>query len=217
MKLIPFCCLCFLFASCINQAATEYEKDMDAYRNAYLQGFLEEERSPLLEEDFEFIRFYKSDVSYRISAEYELLIDQVPFDLKTSSNKIKQYRKFALLKFNVKEIPDSLFVYESMALKEIEEYKDYLFLPFTDETNGLTSYGGGRYLDLYRNDFMNGFVEIDFNKCYNPWCAYSDGFNCPVPPLENDLRIAIEAGEQNFSGIFKYAEDKQQQQQQQQH
>lgn len=70
------------------------------------------------------------------------------------------------------------------------------FLPFRDATSGETTYGAGRYLDLDPNE--DGTVTIDFNYAYNPSCVYSDGWSCPIPPVENWLKVAIQAGEKNY-------------------
>ena len=78
-----------------------------------------------------------------------------------------------------------------------EEYKNYLFLPFTDETNYNQTFGGGRYLDFEITDIVGNKLILDFNKCYNPYCAYAGGFNCPIPPKENDLKVKIKAGEKS--------------------
>ncbi|MGH3649824.1 MAG: DUF1684 domain-containing protein [Acidimicrobiia bacterium] len=67
------------------------------------------------------------------------------------------------------------------------------FIPFRDKTSGETTYGAGRYLDLEPND--DGTLTIDFNYAYNPSCVYSDGYSCPLPPMENWLQVRIEAGE----------------------
>ena len=81
-------------------------------------------------------------------------------------------------------------------------YKDYLFLPFTDPTNGVTTYGGGRYLDLMIP--ATKVVQLDFNKAYNPYCAYSGNYSCPIPPEENHLEIEIKAGVKKYhSTSFK--------------
>ena len=69
---------------------------------------------------------------------------------------------------------------------------DHLFLPFTDNTNGVETYGGGRYIDLKIP--AGNTINIDFNKAYNPYCAYSDKYSCPIPPPENHLDIEIKAG-----------------------
>lgn len=195
--------------SCTNQQLSPYEHEIREYRRDYLQSFLNEERSPLEKRDLKNLSFYQADSNFLITANYTLLNDEFPTDFPTSSGKNKSYRKFALLEFEVSDKSEELYVYESMQLADKEEYKDYLFLPFTDLTSGEQTYGGGRYLDLSRQDFKNGKVLIDFNKCYNPWCAYSIGYSCPVPPKENDLEVAITAGEMNYSGTYKSQLDEQ--------
>ena len=72
-----------------------------------------------------------------------------------------------------------------------------LFLPFFDGTTGTESYSGGRYLEP--RERPDGQVEVDFNYAYNPYCAYGEGWSCPIPPEENRVSPRIEAGEQNFS------------------
>ena len=65
-----------------------------------------------------------------------------------------------------------------------------------DKTNGKESYGGGRYLDLEIPE--DKIIILDFNKAYNPYCAYSDRYSCPIPPIENHLDVAINAGFKAF-------------------
>lgn len=92
-----------------------------------------------------------------------------------------------------------LNLYQSQDLLQNEQYKTYLFLPFTDATTGKESYHAGRYIDLKMEDIIDGKVVIDFNKAYNPYCAYVTGrYNCPIPPSENNLSIAIIAGEKDY-------------------
>lgn len=76
---------------------------------------------------------------------------------------------------------------------------DYLWLPFFDATSGKETYGGGRYLDLKVD--ASGLVDVDFNYAYNPLCDYNpDAYNCTLPPRENTLGFAVEAGEKLFAG-----------------
>ena len=70
------------------------------------------------------------------------------------------------------------------------------FLPFRDATSGKATYGAGRYLDLAPHP--DGTVTIDFNLAYNPFCAYTDGYSCALPPPENWLTVAVEAGERVY-------------------
>jgi Uncharacterized conserved protein len=76
-------------------------------------------------------------------------------------------------------------------------YRGTLFLPFADETSADETYGAGRYLDLKKTPGASTMV-LDFNKAYNPYCAYSDNFSCPFPPKENILKVAIKAGEKSY-------------------
>jgi uncharacterized protein (DUF1684 family) len=78
------------------------------------------------------------------------------------------------------------------------EYKNYLFIPFTDATNGTDTYEGGRYIDLSIPDIKDTNVIVDFNKAYNPYCCYTGGYDCPIPPKENALTVAINAGEMKY-------------------
>ena len=81
-----------------------------------------------------------------------------------------------------------------------KKLKDYLLVPFGDATSGFESYGGGRYMDFNIPDIKNNKVVLDFNKAYNPYCAYVSGkYNCPLPPRENELPVAIFAGEKTFT------------------
>ena len=74
------------------------------------------------------------------------------------------------------------------------DYANYLFLPFNDNTNGKTSYGGGRFIDLEIPEAGSKTIVIDFNKSYNPYCAYNHKYSCPIPPSENNLNVEISAG-----------------------
>jgi uncharacterized protein (DUF1684 family) len=89
-----------------------------------------------------------------------------------------------------------LNVYQGKALMTNEAYKDYLFLPFLDDTNSYTTYGGGRYLDLRipKGDHL----IIDFNIAYNPYCHYNDTYSCPIVPRVNYVTTKINAGVKAF-------------------
>ncbi len=73
---------------------------------------------------------------------------------------------------------------------------EQLFVPFRDATSGAETYGSGRYIEA---NFDGELVELDLNMAYNPSCAYSDGWNCPVPPAENWLSVPVRAGEMAFN------------------
>ena len=86
----------------------------------------------------------------------------------------------------------TLNVYQSQQLSTDPDYADYLFVPFTDATNGESTYPSGRYLDLHIP--QGETVLLDFNRAYNPYCAYNARYSCPIPPAENHLEIPIKAG-----------------------
>ncbi len=149
-------------------------------------------------DDRKYIHFYEIDESYRVSASFERIKDKRGFDMNTSSGMKKHYFVYGLLTVNLHDSLLNLYVYQSEALMRQAKYKDYLFVPFGDATSGYESYGGGRYIEFYIPDIKNNHVVLDFNKAYNPYCAYTTGFNCPIPPKENILPTAIFSGEKNY-------------------
>ena len=118
--------------------------------------------------------------------------------MSTSGNTKQQYRVFGIIHFNIHDTAVALHIYQSRSLMSSEKYKEHLFIPFTDLTSGRETYGGGRYIDLYISDIINNTYVIDFNKAYNPYCAYNNSFSCPLPPKENLLQVAIRAGEKSY-------------------
>lgn len=116
--------------------------------------------------------------------------------MKTSTSRLPMYEKYGELHFTIDGKICKLNVYRSLDLKKTDEYKDYLFLPFSDTTNGNETYLGGRYIDLKITD--GNTMVIDFNKAYNPYCAYNSKYSCPAVPQENVLDVAIRAGVKKF-------------------
>ena len=184
---------------------TVYAAEIARHRQEYKEHFLTETRSPLTESDTAFLDFYSPDAAWRITASFERTPDTQPFDLPTYSGRSARYQQYGILTFEKNGKKYSLRIYQNLRLMTSQKYFDYLFLPFKDLTNDDFTYGGGRYLDFKTGDIgADRTMVIDFNKCYNPWCAYSDGFNCPIPPSENYLDVKVEAGEQNFKGEKKH-------------
>lgn len=185
--------ICLLI--CLKGQAQTYADSIAKYWQSYKEDFIKEERSPIKGKDTIYLRFYPLDVSYRVIADFTPTPDTKPFDIPTHSGKMKSYRQYGLLRFKVHGQPLTLQIYQSQTLMKIEKYKDDLFIPFTDTTNYTFTYGGGRYLDIKINDINNNKLVLDFNKAYNPYCAFAEGYSCPIPPTENRLNIAIQAGE----------------------
>lgn len=124
-----------------------------------------------------------------------LLVDEFPPELKneiqmaTSSGEPAPHTRCGLLKFEVGGDPVQLTVYRSSG-------GDDFFLPFMDATTGDETYADGRCLDLPAAG--DGRLLVDFNYAYNPCCAYNPHWSCPIPPSENWLEVAIDAGEKVF-------------------
>jgi uncharacterized protein len=192
----------FCFLAIQSQAQKElemlYKADIEQHRAAYLSEFEATDNGPLKKEDFQYVTFFEPNMSYKVTANVVLTPDEKPFEMTTSSGKLKPYRKYAALHFHLEGNEMVLFVYQSLKLMNNPLYKEHLFLPFKDLTTGETTYGAGRYLDLKISDITDNKVVIDFNKCYLPYCAFSAGYNCPIPPSENFLELAVNAGIKMF-------------------
>ncbi|MEO8148169.1 MAG: DUF1684 domain-containing protein [Bacteroidia bacterium] len=178
--------------------AQSYKDEIKAHREKYKQDFLEDDNSPLKKSDLNYLQFFDVDESYKVTASFIRTENAVPFDMPTMNGNKKKYIEYGTLSFQLQGKTCSLKIYQSVSLMNIDEYKDYLFIPFTDKTNGNTTYGGGRYLDFRTGDIKNYQMILDFNKAYNPYCAYSAGYSCPKPPSENALSVKVNAGEKEF-------------------
>ncbi len=186
-----------VFASAISlaqekiQSAEEYQKEMNV-------RFSDSLTSPLMKEDlvnFKGLDFFPIDKKYSVQATFKRVKGKA-FEMKTTTDRKPQYRVYGVLKFQIEGKELQLLVYQNLELITRPGFKDYLFLPFSDMTNGNETYIGGRYLDMRIP--KEKMVTIDFNKAYNPYCAYNYKYSCPVVPLENDLKVEIKAGVKKF-------------------
>lgn len=198
MYIIVLTSLCY--SSAYSQASAVYKKQLAQHRQHYKQEFLEDNRSPLTAKDTGFIRFYPADERYKVTAKLTLTPDAEAFDMPTANGKTKKFRQYGILTFNINDTAVTLQVFQNLKLLEDAKHKNHLFVPFTDGTTYAETYGGGRYLDLSLENIRNGMIEVDFNKCYNPWCAFGGSYSCPIPPKENRLLIFIKAGEKIYAG-----------------
>ena len=190
-----------LFISCNSQdkrpliGETEYQQKLNAV-------FKDASKSPLKNKDlksFKGLDFFPVDSSYIIIASIEKTPDTPFLGMVTNTEEKSYYRKFGILTFTLKEKEIQLTLYESLEESENPVFKDYLFLPFTDETSGSDSYGGGRYMDVFKSKInTNGTLELNFNNTYNPYCAYNDDYSCPLTPRDNHLSMEILAGVKDF-------------------
>ena len=136
--------------------------------------------------------FYPIDLKYRVKAKLVKTIDEKPFKMATTKGIPRDYVKYGELYFKLNGKDFKLNVYQSLDLLKREEYKNYLFLAFRDHTSNHDTYGGGRFIDLTIPE--GEYITLDFNKAYNPYCAYSDKYSCPITPTENFIETDVKAG-----------------------
>lgn len=152
--------------------------------------FANDAHSPLEQEQkesFEGLNYYPENEALRFEIDIEPYEDQELVDLTTSTGDIKTYKRYGRFSFPVDGQQVELTLFAS---------PHGYFLPFVDANAGNETYGAGRYLDPEQQE--DGSFLIDFNEAYNPYCAYNENWNCPLPPGENRLKVAIPAGEKNF-------------------
>ena len=174
------------------QAVADFQKDMNKH-------YADSTSSPLKKEDlkvFQSLEFFPASADFFVQAKFIATPKEKPFKMPTTTDRKPLYVKYGELHFTVNSTKCKLNVYQNVEFSKKPGYKDDLFLPFTDLTSGVESYGGGRYIDLKIQEGENWVV--DFNQAYNPYCAYNEIYSCPIPPQENDLKVAIKAGVKKF-------------------
>jgi len=175
------------------------EDEFVAFKKALNKEFSTKKTSPLTDEDFakfKSLAFFSFDKNLVVKAQVEHTPDADFISFPTTTNRLPDYRQYALLHFVLDDKSYTLPIYQSEELMQKEGFEDYLFLPFSDLTNDNETYGGGRYIDtkIPKGDTL----VINFNYAYNPYCAYNHKYSCPKIPAANDLSIAIRAGVKKF-------------------
>nr|WP_314864314.1 DUF1684 domain-containing protein [uncultured Flavobacterium sp.] len=172
---------------------------VEKFQNELNAEYADAKTSPLLPEDlktFQTLDFYPANEKFYVVAKFIRTENEQPFEMKTSTDRKPVYVKYGEAHFSIDGQAFQLNIYRNIELSKKEQYKDYLFLPFSDLTCGDESYIGGKYIDMKIP--QGDTIVIDFNTSYNPYCAYSHKYSCPKVPLENDLKIAIRAGVKKF-------------------
>tara|TARA_B100001059_G_scaffold183659_1_gene185086 strand:+ start:5065 stop:5673 length:609 start_codon:yes stop_codon:yes gene_type:complete len=190
-KLTVVLCIFLFFFNCkegkrFSTTESEFHRSLNAL-------FKDASRSPLKPEDiksFKGLSFFPVDSSFAVVAKLKKTNTSDFFEMKTSTTRLSNERVFGILSFTIKGFDYSLKVYQSES--SVLESSDYLFLPYLDATNGITTYGGGRYIDLKIPE--GDLIWLDFNKSYNPYCVYNERYSCPIVPKENFLPIKVEGG-----------------------
>ena len=197
MKNIVYICLLLFFVGCSQKKAAKVGET--AYQIEQNNIFKDASKSPLKAKDlknFKGLDFFSFDSSYVVMTSLKLKPNAKWFNMKTTTSRLSRERIYATANFELKGQQFSLNIYQGEENMNSEEYKDYLFLPFLDNTNGKETYAGGRYINLKIPE--DNIVQIDFNKAYNPLCAYNEKFSCPIVPRVNYLDLRVTAGVKNF-------------------
>ena len=192
--------LFFLVSLMLSVSATAQEESLEEFQRKMNEKFSDPERTPLSKDDlaeFKNLDFFEIDSAFLVKAHFLRTPAEALFKMETTTNRKPVYVKYGELYFNIKGKNFKLDVFQNQELISDPEYYNYLFLPFTDLTNGETTYSGGRYLDLRIPE--GDSIFLNFNKAYNPYCAYNGDFSCPIVPAENNLEIAVTAGVKNFN------------------
>lgn len=174
------------------QGETEFQRNLNS-------EFKDASKSPLKKKDrkdFRGLEFFKVDSAYVVQATLKTTPDEQPFKMKTTTDRLPEYVKYGEITFNLENETFTLNVFRDLDLMKEEGFEDYLFLPFLDDTNGDETYGGGRYLDLRIPE--GDVMIVDFNKAYNPYCAYNEKYSCPIVPRDNYVGVNIKAGVKAF-------------------
>ncbi len=188
-----------ILGACTSQEAGVEPVDHSALRVVSEQliasrdSLFRSDASPLVEADresFQGLSYfpYDSTLAFRINLQPILARDTIR--MVTSTGEARPYIPYGTFRFDASGRGLTLTVFKPVGE---DATPGHLFLPFRDQTSGSTTYGGGRYLDLTEDE--TGIFTLDFNQAYHPYCVYNPLYSCPVPPPENRLSVAIEAGE----------------------
>ncbi len=167
-----------------------YHHNLEDERNAKDEEFRSSDDSPIKEKEaFHGLHYFEPDLTYRVMASvtpYKGEDKRLVISYTDGSETV--YERFAYATFNLDQKSHKVLLLK---------HDDMVSLLFKDATNGKETYGGGRYIDFKIQEASGRTMIIDFNKAYNPYCAYVPDFACPLPPAENKLSISIRAGETN--------------------
>lgn len=172
-------------------------RQLEAFRRQKDKFFNENPDSPILPEEkdaFEGLKYFPIDLTFRVLARFIPEAHPGIFRVQTTTGGHKEYARVGRLEFELDGQRLNLTAFMPPADEPL--HGNRLFVPFRDRTSGKETYGAGRYLDL--NKKATDEYVVDFNRAYNPYCAYSPYYSCPLPPGENNLPIEVRAGEKMY-------------------
>jgi len=161
----------------------EFRKEKDEFFKNHPQSPLSAEQK----QDFNGLNYFSENTNLQLELKASLLKDSQPIQMQTTTGGVQEYIRYARVKFKVDDVDAELTIYKS---------EHGYFLPFVDTLAGKETYPAGRYLDP--EELPGDRFLVDFNLAYNPYCAYSDLWSCPITPMENRLDVPIRAGEKLF-------------------
>ncbi|UII27111.1 DUF1684 domain-containing protein [Fulvivirga maritima] len=176
------------------QSPESYKAEIDKKREAQESFMRNSNESPFVEQNikFEGLKFFPPDQKYKIKARFTPKENPEVRELATSEGEPEEYLEYGYATFTLDDKEQQLLIMENVQ-------EGVLFLAFADETSAAETYGGGRYLELKHDGGKS--ILLDFNLAYNPYCAYTAGYSCPLPPKENLLTVAIRAGEKTYKDL----------------
>lgn len=179
-----------------SQDQTAYIKEIEKEREDKDRFMRTSPESPFAGnvEQYKNLNYYPPDVRYKITADLTPIQNKKPVVLGTNDGKEQRYIEYAHAEFDLDGYHHRLLILE---VADLGPFRGKLFLAFGDETSAVETYGAGRYLDVSKVPGSNT-ITLDFNKAYNPYCAYVEKFSCPFPPAENLLKVPISAGEKKY-------------------
>jgi uncharacterized protein (DUF1684 family) len=173
-----------------------YIRDLRAKREEKDEFFGSHPQSPVPPEEresFDGLSYFGPAPEYRVETSVAVHEDPEPVPMETTAGNEVRYVRVATFAFEIDGEAYELHGYR----QHPDDEEEPIFVPFRDKTTGQETYRGGRYLELHPGgDLADGdAVVVDFNLAYTPFCAFSEAFECPLPPEENWLETAIRAGE----------------------
>jgi len=182
----------------MTDTAEGYVDELEANRAEKDQFFDEHPQSPIPPEerdDFDGLDYFDPDLAYRVEATVSTADPPQPVEMETSDGRTVRYLHVATFAFELEGES-----YELAGYRQPDDDSGGFFVPFRDKTTGQQTYKGGRYMELEpEGEIADGHeVVLDFNLAYNPFCAFSETFSCPLPPEENWLGTTVEAGERDY-------------------
>ena len=191
LKLLFSLLVALLMSNCKQQKKLNlYDSEFQKKLNAFFKDVTTSPLKPEALKSFESLPFFPIDSSFVTVAKLNRTPNSDFFEMPTSTTRLSKERVFGVLSFEFKSQIYKLNVYQSQI--SILEGDNTLLLPFLDDTNGLSSYGGGRYINIVIPE--SDSILLDFNMAYNPYCAYNERYSCPIVPKENYLPFRVEAG-----------------------